>query len=349
MDARGDAPGVGGEPGEDLEPMRRRVERVFAFLEELVCALPVPVVHKGLLQAHVITVGEGAMAYPRMAAVQVPLLVHAAVTGDEEPAIPVAAACTALHLGGQLQDGILDDELSPFWYARGTGITTLAATTLLGSLPQRSIDRLRLQGAPPDRLWALARRFADALLAAMAGQHEDLIFPDLKDVSLEECLAMVGRKSGAPTALLASSGATLATGDSSRIEAFAAFGLCYGVAKQLINDVHGIWGEAASQDLLNGRRPFPVVHALTVLDGDRREELRGLLALSRETKRRHDGVRAMLEAAGSVRYTASMVWLHRERAKRHLAVASPQEPAGRELRSLLDGLTILPKAEGALR
>lgn len=289
------------------------------------------------------------MASPRMTAVQVPLLVHAAVTGDEDPAIPVAAACTALHLGGQLQDGILDDELSPSWYARGAGITTLAATTLLGSLPQRSIDRLRLRGTPPDRLWALARQFADTLLAAMAGQHEDLLFPDREDVSLEDCRAMTERKSGAPTALLASAGATLATGDSVRIGAFADFGLCYGVAKQLINDVHGIWGEAASQDLLNGRRTFPVVHALTVLDGDRREELRSLLALAREPQRRHDGVRAVLEATGSVRYTASMVWLHRERARRHLAAAFPEEPAGRELESLLDGLSILPKAEGALR
>ena len=334
---------------DDLALMRRRVERVFAFLDDLIAALPVPAVHKGLLQAHVRTVGEAAMAAPRMTAVQVPLLVHAAVTGDEEPAIPVAAACTALHLGGQLQDGILDDELSPFWHARGAGITSLAATTLLGSLPQHSIDHLRLRGTPPERLWALARQFADTLLAAMAGQHEDLLFPDREDVSLEDCRAMIERKSGAPTALLASAGATLATGDSSRIEAFAAFGLCYGVAKQLINDVHGIWGEAVSQDLLNGRRTFPVVHALTVLDEDRREELRSLLALAREPHRRHDGARAVLEVAGSVRYTASMVWLHRERARRYLAAAFPEEPARRELESLLNSLSILPKAKGALR
>ena len=334
--------------GADLTLMRRRVEKVFAFLDDLVGALPVPGVHRGLLRAHVGTVGEGARASPGMPAVQVPLLVHAAVTGDEEPAIPVAAACTALHLGGQLQDGILDNELPPFWRARGTRITSLAATTLMGSLPQLSIAHLRRQGTSPERLWALARQFADTLLAAMAGQHEDLLFPDLEDVSLEDCRAMVERKSGSANALLARTGATLATGDTSRIEAFAAFGLCYGVARQLMNDVHGLWGEPVSQDLLNGKRTFPVVHALTVLDGDRREELRRLLALARESAGRHDEVLSMLAAAGSVRYTASIVWLHREQARRHLAAASPAEPAGRELETLLDGLSILPKVEGAL-
>jgi geranylgeranyl diphosphate synthase, type I len=333
----------------DLTPMRRRVEGVFAFLDDVIGDLPVPGIHKGLLQAHVREVGEGAMAAPRMTAVQVPLLVHAAVTGDEEPAIPVAAACTALHLGGQLQDGVLDEELSSFWQERGGGIASLAATTLMGSIPQRSIEHLRLRGTPPETLWALARQFADALLAAMSGQHEDLLFPDLADVTLEDCRAMMKRKSGAPTALLASSGATLATGDPSRIEAFKAFGLCYGVAKQLVNDVHDIWGEAVSQDLLNGKRTFPIVHALTVLDGERREELRGLLSLARASEGRHDEVRDMLAAAGSVRYTASIVWLHRERAGRHLAAASPGERAGRELGSLLDSLSILPKTEGALR
>lgn len=289
------------------------------------------------------------MASPGMPAVQVPLLVHAAVTGDEEPAIPIAAACTALHLGGQLQDGILDDELPPFWRARGTGITSLAATTLMGSLPQLSIAHLRQRGTQPERLWSLARQFADTLLMAMAGQHEDLLFPDLEDVSLEDCLTMMERKSGSATALLASAGAALATGDSSRIEAFAAFGLRYGVARQLVNDVHGIWGQAVSQDLLNGRRTFPVVHALTVLDRDRREELLRLLVLARESAGRHDEVRAMLTAAGSVRYTASIVWLHREQARKHLAAARPGEPAGRELEMLLYGLSVLPRVEGALR
>ncbi len=95
--------------------MRGRVERVFGFLDELIEALPVPAGHKGLLQSHVRTIGEETRAFPRMSAVQVPLLVHAAVSGEERPAVAVAAACTALYLGVDLQDSILDHELPPPW------------------------------------------------------------------------------------------------------------------------------------------------------------------------------------------------------------------------------------------
>jgi geranylgeranyl diphosphate synthase type I len=323
--------------------VRGRVGRVFAFLDRLIVDLPAPAGLGESLWTHIRSAGEEAGAFPRMSAVQVPLLVHAASTGDESPALPVAAACTAWHLGVGLQDNFLDQELPSFWRPRGPAEASLVATVLAGSIPQLCVARLEQEGASPDTLWALARLFADTLLTVTAGQHEDMLFEDREDVSLGDCQAMVEHKSGSAGALLARAGATLATGDSSRIEAYAAFGSCYGVARQLINDVYGIWGEPVSRDLSNGKRTFPVVHALTVLDGDRRERLLELLA-ARRSAEGHDEVRALLGAAGSVRYTDSIVWLYRERARKHLAAAAPRGPAGRELEMLLDRAYILPRA-----
>ncbi len=338
------APGDGGETLAGLDLMRGRVERTYAFLEDLIEGLPLPTAHKGLLRAHLGEAGEEARAVPRMSAVHVPLLVHASIAGDEEPALPLAAACVAFYLGLDLQDSILDDELSGLWRDRGAGGAELVAASLYGALPQLSLDRLRERGVPPGRLWTLTRQFADALLAVTAGQHEDLLGSDLRDVSLEDCRAVNEARSGAAYALLARAGATLATEDSRRIEAYAAFGLCYGSARQLINDVHGIWAEAASRDILNGRRTFPIAHAMTVLDGDRRERLLELLARARESAEHHDEVRETLSAAGSARYADSIVWFYREQARKHLAAASPGGPAGRELRALLDGVSILSQA-----
>lgn len=339
----GGLPGNGEGSRADRALVRGRVERVFAFLDDLIETLPVPAGYKGLLQAYVRTVREEAGTFPGMSAVQIPLLVHAAITGDERPALPVAAACAVWHLGVDLQDSILDRELPSSGPVNDPSSANLAATTLLGSLPQLSIAHLRQQGAPPYRLWVLTRLFADTLAAVMAGQHEDMIFEDEEDVSLGDCQAMTERKSGSASALLARAGATLATEDSSRIEAYAAFGSCYGVARQLTNDLYGIWGEAVSQDLSNGKRTFPIVHALTVLDGARREQLLGLLVGARESAKRHGEVRALLAAAGSARYTASIVWLYRERARKHLAASSSQGPAGRELEMLLDRVYTLPR------
>jgi geranylgeranyl pyrophosphate synthase len=154
---------------------------------------------------------------------------------------------------------------------------------------------------------------------------------------------MVERKSGSDYALFASAGAILATEDSFTIEAYADVGLCFGRAKGLINDAHDIWGDRPSQDLLHGKLTLPIVHALSTLHGEQRHRLRILLAAARESTEYHDEVRTLLAAAGSLRYTALIVWLYQQRARSHLAVASPKVPARRELHLLLDRASLLPQ------
>jgi geranylgeranyl diphosphate synthase, type I len=325
------------------------VGRVFAFLDKLFLTFPVRSGHRELLQIHLRVGKERAEAWPEMSSIQLPLLVHAAITGDERPALPVAGACTLLYLGADLFDSILDDELPPSWHARDSSEASLAATTLLGALPQLSIARLQQQGTPPATLWSLAHLFADTGLTMGAGQYEDLLFssPSLENLSVENSRAMAEHKSGAEYALFATAGAVLATEDPSTIEAYAAFGSCFGIAQQLINDAQDIWGDKCGQDLLNGKRTLPIVHALSTLRGQQRERLQKLLAAARESAEHHDGVRALLAAAGSLRYTALIVWLYQQQARSHLALASPQEPAGRELYTLLDRASLLPQPRAA--
>ena len=319
------------------------MERVFAFLDQLILALSVRPGHRQLLQIHLRVGKERAEAWPEMSSIQLPLLVHAAITGDERPALPVAGACTLLYLGADLFDSILDHELPPSWQARDPSAASLAATTLLGALPQLSIARLQELGTPPERLWTLALLFADYGLTMGAGQYEDLLLPTLENVSVEDSRAMAEQKSGAEYALFAAAGATLATEDRSTIEAYAAFGSCFGIAQQLINDAKDIWGDERGQDFLNGKRTLPVVHALSTLRGERRERLQQLLAAARGSTEHHDGVRELLAEAGSLRYTALIVWLYQQQARSHLASVSPREPAARELYTLLGQASILPQ------
>src|SRR5215218_8206735 len=152
---------------------------------------------------------------------------------------------------------------------------------------------------------------------------------------------MAEHKSGAEYALFATSGAALATEDPSKIDAYAAFGSCFGIAQQLINDAKDIWGHGCSRDLINGKRTLPIVHALSTLRGQQRERLQNLLAAARESTEHHDGVRTLLKAAGSLRYTALIAWLYQQQSRSYLARASPREPAGRELHTLLEQASLL--------
>lgn len=329
--------------------MYGRVERVFAFIEELIGALPVPLRHRELLRVHVGVGREQAEGYPGLPAIQLPLLVHAAITGEERPALPVAGACTLLYLGADLFDNSIDRELPSSWHARDPAEANLAATTLLAALPQLAVTRLRERGTPPARLWSLAHLFAETLLTMSAGEHEDLLFTKWRAVEPEMCRAMVERKSGSEFALFAKAGAILATEDPAVIEAYSAFGLSLGTAGQICSDVGDIWGGRISRDLLNGKMTLPVVHALSTLRGESRERLQELLGASRKSAGCHDEVRALLAEAGSMHYTALVVEVYRQRASNHLALASPREPAGRTLRMLLDGASLLPTGEDPSR
>lgn len=325
--------------------MREQAERSFAFLEGLIGALPVPPSHRELLRLHLGVGREWAEAYPELPAIQLPLLVHAAITGDERPALPVAGACTLLYLGADLFDNLIDHELPPSWHARDPAEANLAATTFLAAIPQLSVARLREQGTSSARLWALAHLFAETLLTMSAGEHEDLLFTRSVDVGPEMCRVMAERKSGSEFALFAKAGAILATEDPGVIEEYAAFGLCLGTASQICSDAGDIWGEGISRDLLNGKRTLPVVHALSTLRGEHRGRLQRLLEAARGSTGRHDEVRALLAAAGSMHYTALVAEVYLQRARKHLAAASPREPAGRALRMLLDGTSLLSTGE----
>jgi geranylgeranyl diphosphate synthase type I len=276
-------------------------------------------------------------ANPELPSIQVPLMVHEAITGDDRPALPVAAACTLLFLGADLFDNVADRELPDHWHTRDSAEANLAAATLLAALPQLSVARLQEQGVPPARLWALAHLFAGTLLTMSAGQHEDLLFPQAdEDVTLEACRGMIERKSGSEFALFAKAGAVLASADPCVTESYGAFGLCLGTAGQIASDLRDICNGGKSQDLTNGKRTLPIVFALSTLEEGTRERLRHLLAAARELPECHDEVRERLFAAGSVLYTGLMVKVYQLRAREYLAAASPREPAGRDLRTMLD-------------
>jgi geranylgeranyl pyrophosphate synthase len=174
-----------------------------------------------------------------------------------------------------------------------------------------------------------------------AGEHEDLLFAERRDVSPGMCKTMAERKSGSELSLFASTGAILATENVELIEEYAAFGKCLGTARQICTDVWDIWKRENSPDLLNGKRTLPIVHALSALKGEPREQLGVLLDTVRKRNERYDEVRTLLLEAGSVHYTSLVVEIYRQRARNHLAAASPREPAGRALSSLLDGTSVL--------
>lgn len=312
-------------------------EHVFEWMEGFLGSLPIPAGHRELLALHIEEGRAQASAGPEFLPVRLPLVVHAAVAGDEERAVPLAGACAFLYLGADLLDNLADDELPARWRGQSRAEANLAACTFLSVLPYLALSRLDV---PTGRIQALTGLFAEGLLSMSAGQHEDLLAFRTGRATSEACREMVERKSGAETALFARSAAALAGADPAVADSYASFGLCFGAGAQIASDLGDIFGPGGSRDLSNGKLTLPIVHALTVLKGLDREEFFRLLESARESIEAHEEARKILMRTGSVRYTALVIEVYRQKALSHLAASGAVGSAGDALRSLVDGISL---------
>ena len=100
--------------------------------------------------------------------IDLPLAVHAAITGKAEPALPLAAATTLLFLGIDLLDDLADGDLPDRFKKFGLTQVQLAGLTLISSLPQLMVARLPI---PPSLRGKMLSDLAGGLLQMSEGQH----------------------------------------------------------------------------------------------------------------------------------------------------------------------------------
>lgn len=206
-----------------------------------------------------------------------------AVGADPSTAIPGAVAVELVHNFSLLHDDVMDEDTerrhrATAWSLFGIGEAILAGDALLTLAHELLID-------PPsaERL-ASASALSDATAAMITGQAEDLSFEDREHVGVDECLAMLDRKTAALIACACKVGAILGGGSAKEVRALGGFGQHLGLAYQAVDDVLGIWGEAdvtgkpSWSDLWQRKKSLPVAAAMS-RGGLNALKLRELLAL----------------------------------------------------------------------
>jgi len=129
------------------------------------------------------------------------LLVNGALGGDEATALPLAAAVELLHNFSLVHDDVEDrgalrhhrPTLWALWGAplsinAGDGLFALAHLALLDS---------PLCRAAPDRFIGILRQFEETTLRLCEGQHLDMTFESVNEVSVDEYLHMIAAKTAA--------------------------------------------------------------------------------------------------------------------------------------------------------
>ncbi len=200
------------------------------------------------------------------------LLAYQSLTGEHAPALPGAAAVELGHNFSLVHDDIEDADRErrhrpTLWAIWGIPLAINAGDALF-ALSRLALYRLMERGVSEHRVLALMRVYDETCLALCEGQFLDISFERRLDVTVEEYLEMISRKTAALLGASVQAGAILATDDRETIEAFRAFGYELGMAFQMADDVKGsFWsssesGKPVAGDVRKRKKTLPLVWAL---------------------------------------------------------------------------------------
>ena len=229
-----------------------------------------------------------------------------------EEVLPMALAFELIHTATLIHDDIHDAAK----YRRGTQTIHdrhgLAKAIIAG-------DWLFVQG------FALGGgKYGENIVKLMSKCCADIASAELKQLAHindlattpEDYDAIVRGKTAGPFAAGCEAAALIAGQDASKAAALGRFGMQLGIAFQLVDDLLDLLGDARmgkprGADVLEGKMTLPLIHGLTMLHGDARQQLSEVIDSF------NDGLWqeliSLLERAGSLDYSRSLIRTHMER------------------------------------
>ena len=207
------------------------------------------------------------------------LLACEATGGTTADAMPAAVALELVHNFSLIHDEIQDrDDVRrhrpTLWKVWGERKALVAGNVM------RIVADMALWGHR-DRQTALtvAALVTQANLEMIEGQYMDLHFEGRMDITMDDYLAMISRKTGALIRCSLVAGAAAGSRDPAVVEAFEESGRAFGMVFQVRDDYLGVWGvESATgkpvgADVRRKKNAFPFVYAMSKAEGRDRDAL----------------------------------------------------------------------------
>jgi len=267
------------------------------------------------------------------------LLCCEACGGDWERALPAAAAVELVHNFSLIHDDIEDGDSTrrgrpTVWSVWGVPQALNAGDTLF-TLAHLALFRLTDRGMPPETVLSALQILLTACLRLTEGQFLDLRFEGQEEVSVEDYLFMIARKTAELLSAACELGALMAGAPADVRERLRTFGHHVGIAFQIQDDILGIWGDPAvtgkpvGSDLRRGKKTFPVLYALS-----RQPALRHLLPNVACSSDDLQAAMALINRSGAQEAARERVLEEASRAARALQEAGLSGPAADALATL---------------
>jgi len=200
------------------------------------------------------------------------LLACEAVGGAWERALPAAAALELIHnfslIHDDIQDGDQQRHHRPTVWALWGEAQAINAGDAAFALSGVAMEGLREEGYPAEAVLVIWQLLNTAALRLVEGQYLDLAFEQRLDVTVDEYLAMIARKTGALIEIAVQVGALLGGADAALVNQLRWYGRALGLAFQIGDDLLGIWGmptetgKPVAADVRRRKKSLPVIYAL---------------------------------------------------------------------------------------
>ncbi len=286
--------------------------------------------------------GAGKKAEGKQIRPMLVLLAAQAAGGSWRDALPAASAVELLHNFSLIHDDIEDE--SDFRRGRPTlwkrwGIPQAINTgDAMFSLANLALTQLA-KNYSPDLTLKATHLFQQTCLQLTKGQHLDIHFETITEVSLDAYWDMVAGKTAALLSFSMEVGALCAGAPSAVQSACRDFGRDLGLAFQVQDDLLGIWGEkevsgkSASADLISKKKTLPIIYGLGQPGRFKDRWAAGPIAPGDIP-----ALRVELEAAGAYDYAKNYADQLTQDALRNLNKAELTGNAGEALQELADQL-----------
>jgi geranylgeranyl diphosphate synthase, type II len=206
------------------------------------------------------------------------LLACEAAGGAIEDAVPAGIALEILHNFTLVHDDIMDnamqrrgrDTVHTRW---DVNTAILVGDELIGYAYRSLLD------APQGDVRELGRVFTDGMIVVCEGQAYDKEFEERDDVTLDDYLMMIQKKTGRLVSIAVELGAIVAGADAATRAALVSYAGHIGRAFQIQDDLLDViaeqeeFGKVIGGDILEGKRTYLLVKALGLARGDDRDLL----------------------------------------------------------------------------
>ncbi|MBI4547173.1 MAG: polyprenyl synthetase family protein [Ignavibacteriae bacterium] len=270
------------------------------------------------------------------------LLSCEAVGGNRNQALDAATAIEVLHNFTLIHDDVMDNAHirrgHPTVHTKwNTNVAILSGDELIAQA-YRSLEKTR-----SSRSAKVLSVFTNAFVQVCEGQGLDQELALRHNVSLDDYIIMIKKKTGRVISAACEIGALIGGGTWRQVSALRNFGEHLGIAFQIRDDLLDImgneqsFGKVAGGDIAEGKKTFLLLKALELSDNKARTMLRLLMDGSKMTNHRVTRMRQLYEQSGAVEAARREIALQTRKAQNTL-VALKESRAKRMLIWLSDHL-----------